>query len=207
MSRIGYFSKFQKISEILQHKNRVGFFIEIIRDHQSYLIGSGDIDNESGFIDNFVWHVEVLRAARKIAGRFFEPIHLKTFEISKADENDLFKYASLIDGDIVEHVEAGHEFCRGKFTPDGSTNFDESKGEERDFFVRFTESDGGFFNMLGNHIKAPPININIEHCLVSRFSYTDDDNNQEGFIVSSCDETKYVMSIDKERQWVLDANN
>lgn len=70
------------------------------------------------------------------------------------------------------------------------------------------KNHGGFFNLLGNEIKPPPVDVLIDKCVVNRFSYIEgDDAKKEGFVVCSVDGTKCVLSLQKDRQWVLDSKD
>lgn len=208
VSRLGYFSNIKKIVRLLRGGGVRKLATEIIRDKQAYRIGLGDLDDTSPFVEVMTWHVDLLTAVRVISGAIFQPIIVKDFNISVKDEEALFRYASLLEGDIVEAVKPNHEFCRGTFTSEGFKNFDEMQHKENEFSVRFVEDDGRFFNLLGNEVKPPPIDVSIEKCTVNRFSYIEgDDIGAEGFIVYAADDAKCVLSLQKDRQWVLDSKN
>lgn len=208
VSRLGYFSN---IKRIVRHLRRGGvrkFAAEVVRDRQAYRIGLGDVEDASPFIDAVTWHVDLLNSVRVISGALFQPVIVKSFNVSVEDEDALFRYASLLDGDIVEAVKPGHEFCRGTFTPEGFKNFDEMQHKENEFSVRFVEDDGRFFNLLGNEVKPPPIDVSIEKCTVSKLSYVEgDDAGMEGFVVYAVDDTQCILSLQKNRQWVLDSKD
>jgi hypothetical protein len=206
ISRLGYFSKIQKISKALTNRTNIKFSIELIREHQSYPIGVGDANDTKGFIANLAWHIEILQAARKISQKISDPIFARAFDISKEDEDSIMQYSELAEGDIIENVKAGHEFCKGEFSSEGLANFESLQDEQSESTIRFVENESTFFNLLGNKIKAPPINIAISQCIVNRFTYIDEKTKgRNGFVVSSSDTTKYVMSIDKDRQWILES--
>ena len=80
--------------------------------------------------------------------------------------------------------------------------------EGNEFSVRFVEDNGRFFNLLGNEIKPPPVNVFIDKCAVNRFSYIEgDDVRKEGFVAYAVDGTKCVLTLQKDRQWVLDSKD
>jgi len=152
------------------------------------------------------WHIDVLTATRKVAAAVFQPIIVKSFSVSIKEEESLMRYASLLEGDIVETVNAGHEFCQGAFSPEGLRNFDGAQHKDDEFLVRFVEDDGSFFNILGNEVKPPPVDVRIEKCAVNRFSYIERDSfGKDGFVVYAVDNTKCIVSLRKDRQWVLDS--
>lgn len=206
ISRLGYFSNIKKIVKHLRRGGAVGFAVEIVRDRQAYRIGLGALEGTTTFVDTMIWYVDILNAARRVSGSIFQPVIVKSFNISIEDEDALFRYASLLEGDVVETVSAGHEFCQGAFSSDGLKNFDDTEHKEDEFSVSFVEDDGKFFSLLGNEVKPPPVDVNIERCAVSRFSYINgEDLGKDGFVVYAVDETKYVVSLQKERQWVMDS--
>lgn len=206
VSRLGYFSNIKRIAKYLRGSDVVGFAFEVVRDRQAYRIGKGNLEGVTPFVEAMIWHVDVLLAVRKISNFIFQPIIVKNFNMSTEDEESLMRYASLLEGDIVESVRSGHEFCQGAFSSDGLKNFDEVQHKDGEFEVRFVEDEGGFFNVLGNEIKPPPVDVNIEKCAVNRFSYIERDNFKgNGFVVYAVDDTKCVVSLQKDRQWVLDS--
>ncbi|EOJ9248719.1 hypothetical protein ACM5SQ_005365 [Pseudomonas aeruginosa] len=208
VSRLGYFSNIKKIVKHLRGGGVRKLATEIVRDKQAYRIGLGNIEDASPFVEAMTWHVDLLNAVRVISDAVFQPIIVKDFNISVEDEETLFRYASLLEGDIVETVKPGHEFCRGVFTPEGFKNYDEMPHKENEFSVRFVEDDGRFFKLLGNEVKPPPVDVSIEKCTVNRFSYIEgDDVGAEGFVVYAIDDTKCVLSLQKSRQWVLDSKD
>lgn len=208
VGRLGYYSNIKKIVRHLRGGGVRKFATEIVRDKQAYRIGLGNLEDTSPFVEAMTWHVGLLNAVRVISGAVFQPIIVKSFNISVEDEEALFRYASLLEGDIVETVKPGHEFCRGTFTSEGFKNFDEVQHKENEFSARFVEDDGRFFNLLGNEVKPPPIDVSIEKCTVNRFSYIEgDDIGAEGFIVYAVGDTKCVLSLQKDRQWVFDSND
>lgn len=208
VNRLGYFSNIRKIVKCLRGGGDLKFAIEIVRDKQAYRVGLGNIENASRFIDAITWYVDVINAVRMISSAVFQPIIVKDFNISVEDEEALFRYASLLEGGIVETVKPDHEFCRGAFTPEGFKNYDDMQHKENEFSVRFVEDDGRFFNLLGNEVKPPPVDVSIERCTVNRFSYIEgDDVGAEGFVVYAVDDTKCVLSLQKNRQWVFDSKD
>ncbi|MOA10759.1 hypothetical protein D3C78_1306630 [compost metagenome] len=205
---MGYFSNIKKIVKHLRGDGVLGFAVEIVRDRQAYRIGAGSLEDTAPLVDAMIWHVDILSAVRKVSSVLFQPIFVKNFNMSVEDEEGLMRYASLLEGDVVETVRAGHEFCQGAFSPDGLKNFDGEHHEESEFSVRFVEDDGRFFNLLGNEIKPPPVDVSIERCAVNRFSYIDGgDIGKDGFVVYAVDDTKCVISLQKDRQWVLDSSD
>jgi len=207
VSRLGYFSNIKKIVKHFRGEGALGFAVEIVRDRQAYRIGLGNLEDTAPFVETMIWHVDILDTVRKISSTTFQPVIVKDFNISVEDEDALFRYASLLEGDIVETVRAGHEFCQGAFSSEGFKNFDGIQHKEGEFSVRFVEDDGRFFSLLGNEVKPPPIDVNIEKCAVNRFSYIDgSDIGKEGFVVYAVDDTQCTMSLQKNRQWVFDSN-
>lgn len=208
VSRLGYFSNIKKIVRHLRGGGVRKFATEIVRDKQAYRIGLGNIEDASPFVDAVTWHVDLLNAVRLLAEAVFHPVVVKSFSISAEDEEAVFRYASLLEGDIVEAVKPGHEFCRGVFSPEGFKDFEKMSHKESEFSVRFVEDDGGFFNLLGNEIKPPPVDVFIDKCTVNKFSYIEgDDVRKEGFVAYAVGGTKCVLSLQKDRQWVLDSKD
>ena len=208
VSRLGYFSNIKKIIRHLRGGGVRKFAIEIVRDKQAYRIGLGNIEDASPFVDAVTWHVDLLNAVRLLTEAVFHPVVVKSFSISAEDEEAVFRYASLLEGDIVEAVKPGHEFCRGVFSPEGFKDFEKMLHKEHEFSVRFVEDDGGFFNLLGNEIKPPPVDVFIDKCAVNEFSYIKGDNvRKEGFVAYAVGGTKCVLSLQKDRQWVLDSKD
>ncbi len=208
VNRLGYFSNIKKIIKHFRSGGVCGFSIEIIKDKQAHRVGLGHLEDAAVFIDAIGWHVDLVNACRVISSVVFQPITVKKFNISIEDEERLFRYASLVEGDLVEGVGDGHEFCRGILSPEGLKNFADVQHKESEFSVRFVEDDGRFFNLLGNEVKPPPIDVSIERCTVNRFSYIEgDDVGAEGFVVYAVDDTKCVLSLQKNRQWVFDSKD
>lgn len=206
VSRLGYFSNIKKIVKCLSGRGASSFAVELVRNKQAYRIGSGAIEDTAPFFGAMSWHIDVLTATRKVAAAVFQPIIVKSFSVSIKEEESLMRYASLLEGDIVETVNAGHEFCQGAFSPEGLRNFDGAQHKDDEFLVRFVEDDGSFFNILGNEVKPPPVDVRIEKCAVNRFSYIERDSfGKDGFVVYAVDNTKCIVSLRKDRQWVLDS--
>ncbi len=201
-------SNIKRIVKYLRGDNVSGLSVEIIRDKQAYRVGTGSLENTSSFSNAITWHVDILSAARKVSNVLFQPLTVKDFNISMEDEETLMRYATLLEGDLIETVEAGHEFCQGVLSPDGHKSYNEELHGINQPSVHFVEDEGNFFNLLGNQIKPPPVNIDIEPCAVNRFSYIAGDNvGKDGFVIYAIDGTKCVVSLHKERQWVFDVNN
>lgn len=208
VNRLGYFSNIKKIAKHFRGGGTLGFAVEIVRDRQAYRIGLGNLEDTAPFVDAMIWHVDILDAVRKISNSIFQPVIVKSFNFSVEDEDALFRYASLLDGDIVESVKAGHEFCRGTFSSDGIKNFDGMDHSEGEYHVRFVEDSGRFFSLLGNEVKPPPVDVNIGKCTVNKFCYIEEENfGKDGFVVYAIDETKCVSSFQEDRQWVFDSND
>lgn len=208
VNRLGYFSNIKKIVKHLRGDNVSGFAVDIIRDKQAYRVGTGSLENTTSFSNAMIWHVDILSAARKVSNVLFQPLTVKDFDMSVEDEETLMRYAALLEGDLIETVSAGHEFCQGVFSPDGPKYYNEILHEKNEPSVRFVEDEGRFFNILGNQIKPPPVNINIEPCAVNRFSYVEGHNaGKDGFVVYAVDGTKCVVSLHKDRQWVFDSKD
>lgn len=206
VSRLGYFPRISKLADRMRKTGVMRVAIDVTSDNKTSRVGSGDLDENKEFSSNVLWYVELIKAARKISEKFVDPIFIKTFDIAQDEEDMIFRYAELIDGEVKGKPILNHEFCRGKFSPEGKIAFAEG-GANESHVVQFIEDDGKFFSLLGNQIKPPPVHVQIENCAVRSPSDSNGSVDADSFIVIAEQDTTFTMRLDEAAVWVLDSED
>lgn len=205
VERLKYFGKFKKLVERTANCVEIIFRVEATNEKGTYTIGSGLFDSQNDLLDFIALHVDMIDAAKVIGKQLAYPLRVLSFESTYADQKKIRKYAAALSGSMIDRVEEGHEFCKFRVTDNALLVAAEGEaGDKLVFKVRMGEYD--FINVLGNSIKAPPLELYLNGCVVNRFSYLDGEvDRRDGAVVCAGRDAKCITSISEEYPWIIES--
>ena len=167
------FNKALKAARFIAGHSGVRISIEFFFKDEPVRIGEELSAEYEGFFSYFRWMIQMLEKGRAIAGKINEPLILRSFVIEEEDELRINQYYHVIEGSVVDSVDAGSEVWNAEFSslgPDMMKAID-GQGPKSEIFMSQIEAPN--LVMFGNTISPPPLEtklIGFELCLYSEIA-------------------------------------